>query len=31
MTVVMVYDKRYSCLSNYGHMHVCDNYYTNCT
>ena len=28
MTVVMVYDKRYSCLANYGHTHVCDDYYT---
>ena len=25
------YSKEYSCLSNYGHMHVCDKYYTNCT
>ena len=31
MTVVMGYDKRYSCLSNYSHTHVCDNYYTTCT
>ena len=28
MTVVTVYDKRYSCLANYSHMHACDNYYT---
>ena len=28
MTVVMVYDKRYSCLANYSHTHVCDDYYT---
>ena len=25
------YSKEYSCLSNYGHTHACDNYYTNCT
>ena len=25
------YSKEYSCLSNYGHMHACDKYYTNCT
>ena len=31
MTVVMFYDKEYSCLSNYSHTHVCDDYYTNCT
>ena len=31
MTGVMLYDKEYSCLSNYSHTHVCDNYYTNCT
>ena len=24
----MVYDKRYSCLANYGHTHACDDYYT---
>ena len=23
------YSKEYSCLSNYGHTHACDNYYTN--
>ena len=28
MTGVMFYDKEYRCLSNYGHTHVCDNYYT---
>ena len=28
MTVVTVYDKRYICLANYGHMHACDNYST---
>ena len=28
MTVVMVYDKRYSCLANYGHTHACDDHYT---
>ena len=28
MTVVMVYDKRHSCLANYGHTHACDDYYT---
>ena len=28
MTGVMFYDKEYSCLANYSHMHVCDNYYT---
>ena len=22
------YSKEYSCLANYGHTHVCDNYYT---
>ena len=31
MTGVMFYDKEYSCLANYGHMHACDNYYTKCT
>ena len=25
------YSKEYSCLSNYGHTHACDKYYTNCT
>ena len=25
------YSKEYSCLANYGHMHVCDDYYTKCT
>ena len=24
----MCYDKEYSCLANYGPMHVCDDYYT---
>ena len=28
MTVVTVYDKRYSCLANYSHTHAWDNYYT---
>ena len=27
----MFYDKEYSCLANYSHMHACDNYYTKCT
>ena len=31
MTVVMVCDKRYSCLANYSHTHACDDYYTKCT
>ena len=31
MTGVMFYDKEFSCLANYGHTHVRDDYYTKCT